>query len=82
MAQARILAFRAKADESFSLISRGNGAARDADFDVVAARLNGLPLTPGSLRGIDEQAAVAAGMEEKSLEFRRDRELYVSASKS
>jgi phosphomethylpyrimidine synthase len=32
-------------------------------------------------KGIDEQAAVVAGMEEKSLEFRRDRELYVSASK-
>ena len=32
-------------------------------------------------KGIDEQAAVAAGMEEKSLEFRRDRELYVTASK-
>jgi phosphomethylpyrimidine synthase len=32
-------------------------------------------------KGIDEQTAVAAGMEEKSLEFRRDRELYVTASK-
>ena len=30
-------------------------------------------------KGIDEQAAVAAGMEEKSLEFRRGGELYVSA---
>ena len=30
-------------------------------------------------KGIDEQAAVAAGMEEKSLEFRRDRELYVAS---
>jgi phosphomethylpyrimidine synthase len=32
-------------------------------------------------KGIDEQAAATAGMEEKSLEFRRERELYVSASK-
>ena len=29
-------------------------------------------------KGIDEEAAVSAGMEEKSLEFRRGRELYVA----
>jgi hypothetical protein len=28
--------------------------------------------------GMDEAAAVTAGMDEKSLEFRRGRELYVS----
>jgi phosphomethylpyrimidine synthase len=30
-------------------------------------------------KGLDEAAAVTAGMEEKSVEFRRGRELYVSA---
>jgi phosphomethylpyrimidine synthase len=29
-------------------------------------------------KGLDERAAAAAGMEEKSLEFRRGRELYVA----
>jgi phosphomethylpyrimidine synthase len=29
-------------------------------------------------KGIDEEEAVSAGMEEKSLEFRRGRELYVA----
>jgi phosphomethylpyrimidine synthase len=29
-------------------------------------------------KGLDEGAAAAAGMEEKSLEFRRDRQLYVA----
>jgi phosphomethylpyrimidine synthase len=33
-------------------------------------------------KGIDEQSAVSVGMEEKALEFRRGRELYVSATKS
>ena len=34
-----------------------------------------------SQKGIDETAALAAGMEERSLEFRRRSELYVSAAK-
>jgi phosphomethylpyrimidine synthase len=28
-------------------------------------------------RGLDEQSAVSTGMEEKSLEFRKGREIYV-----
>jgi hypothetical protein len=39
LAQARIAAFKAKADESLTLIGRGNGSAFDDDFAVQARRI-------------------------------------------
>ena len=50
LSSARILAVRAQADESLSLIARGSGATFSQDFDEVAARLGG-----GNHPGLAEQ---------------------------
>jgi hypothetical protein len=42
VAQSRIAAFRAKSDESFTLIGRGNGTAFDDDFNAQAKQLTSL----------------------------------------
>jgi hypothetical protein len=62
VAQSRIAAFRAKSDESFTLIGRGNGTAFDDDFNAQAKQLTSLIGLAGRVTttGAAHQAAVAS----------------------
>ncbi|HEY2428529.1 MAG TPA: hypothetical protein VGI06_06335, partial [Acidimicrobiales bacterium] len=42
LAQAEVIAFQARGDESQALIARGNGQAYEADFDAAVTQLRGL----------------------------------------
>jgi hypothetical protein len=42
LAQAEVIAFQARGDESQALIARGNGQAYEADFDAAVSQLRGL----------------------------------------
>jgi hypothetical protein len=65
LAQARVTAFRAKSDESFALIARGNGAAQYKAFNDAVAALG----SPDSGKGLLAEAArrAAAGDEQASM---------------
>ncbi|MGF7233393.1 MAG: hypothetical protein ACQSGP_00325 [Frankia sp.] len=60
VAQARVLALRAWADQSLSLIARGDGAVFDTDADATAARLNQVLAAGSALGGPD--ASTRAGL--------------------
>jgi hypothetical protein len=57
LAQARVTAYRAKSDESFALLARGDGAAQYQDFDAAVAQLG----TPASGKGFLGQASQEGG---------------------
>lgn len=66
LSQARVTAFRAKSDESFALIARGNGAAQYTDFVAAVAQLGSTTTGKGLLgeaasraNSADEQTALA-----------------------
>jgi len=63
LAQAEVLAFQARGDESQALIARGNGRVYDADFDAaVAALRSALASAAGSVTTVQGvQAVQAAG---------------------
>lgn len=57
LAQARVTAYRAKSDESFALLARGDGAAQYQDFNAAVGQLG----TTSSGKGLLEQAYQEAG---------------------
>jgi hypothetical protein len=65
LAQARVTAFRAKSDESFALIARGNGAAQYKAFDTAVTALGGPDLSKGLLAEAVRRAG--AGDEQSSM---------------
>lgn len=57
LAQARIAALQARADESLTLVARGNGAEFDQDFDATVTRLAGKDGSGGLLAQARDRAA-------------------------
>jgi hypothetical protein len=59
IARVRILAFRAKGDESFALIARGNGERWYTDYDTVMSAI-GAPFSGGLLDAAYERDSISA----------------------
>lgn len=57
LAEARVVALQARADESLTLVARGNGAANERHFNLMLAQLHGTEAKPGLLDDVRKQAA-------------------------
>ena len=61
LALARATAFRAKSDESFALIARGNGAAQYQDFDAALTQIGTVGAGQAGGTGLLQRATTTAG---------------------